>query len=109
MGMPDVYVLLYIPYAGLYNKTQIQSVYNVSRFEFSSSYIIYIYIYREREREDRGSMCRKVRKTTRTRCRSRHIVYHSLNADYTVFMCFKQEVTISILSGKLVNLMDQFT
>ena len=28
MGVLDVWLLLYIPYPGLYNKTPIQSVYN---------------------------------------------------------------------------------
>ena len=31
MGVLDVWLLLYIPYPGLYNKTHIQNIYNAMR------------------------------------------------------------------------------
>ena len=43
MGVLDVWLLLHIPYPGLYNKTHIQSVYNAIRIKLKPGWKVIIW------------------------------------------------------------------
>ena len=47
MGVLDVSLLLYIPYPGLYNKTHIQSVYNVIRRKLKPIEIVIMKLFQQ--------------------------------------------------------------
>ena len=45
MGVLDVWLLFFVPYPGLYNKTHLQSVYNEIRRKLKPGYIVIINLF----------------------------------------------------------------